>query len=117
MVRVVDDRLDTEEIVQHGFGSAIGAFHPGMVVGIGFSDDEDVSVGAIDQLRGLADLLVHVTDIIVRGITAGMATRSGLVKTRGASYSNKRVASRAANRVRLLTPSRRQRIAKWSFTV
>src|SRR2546423_2441855 len=45
---VLDDRFYIEEIVEHGFGGAIGSFYPGLVVGVRFSDDENICVRAFD---------------------------------------------------------------------
>src|SRR6266498_1448114 len=77
IILVVDDGLDAKEIVQHRFGGAVGAFHPSLIVGIGFAHDENIGVSSVNQLRRLANLLLHIADIIMRriGVIAGVEGR------------------------------------------
>jgi hypothetical protein len=60
---VVDDGLDVEEVVEDGFGGAIGSFHPCPVVGVRFDGDADVGAG--NRPRGLTDVLLHVGDVVM----------------------------------------------------
>src|SRR5207253_3420180 len=69
IILVVDDRLDAKEIVQHRFGGAVGSFHPGLIVGIGFAHDENICLRSGNQLRRLANLLLHIANIIVSRIS------------------------------------------------
>ena len=50
VVRIVDNRLNAEKIVQYGFGRAESAFHPGLVVRICFTHDENIDIRSFDQL-------------------------------------------------------------------
>ncbi len=50
VVFIRDDRRKSEEIFQHGFRCAVGPFDPSLIVGIGFTYDEDIRICALDQL-------------------------------------------------------------------
>ena len=63
VVGIVDERRDTEKVVEHGLRCAVGAFHPRLVIGVGLSYDEDRRIHPIDELRGLPDFLLHVADV------------------------------------------------------